>query len=205
MLFKRLLISIFLIAGFTVFANESKEQASLSSIILFVDFEKVRTESDEWNCLQAKVKFINEQQRAVEKKSERFGIVDATQNCDEKKRNEGIRLREEARVTTRAYLEALESPLSLWNRRMKVIIHLRAKELKAGAVINKQACTVPYLDISNDITDYVISELNREYRQSAKQIYPTCDLYSFIDRMNEIGPIFFTEKNGVKSGDKYFI
>jgi len=185
---KLLLIAVLLLsAGFQSFANGSEvtSQPKPSKVILFVDFEKVQSQSDEWNYLQAQSEAIEKQISLVREAFQALGEAGASE-IDYHKLDESHRLLDEADRITTANLKTLELPRSQWKKEAKMVIRQIAKELKAGAVVHAWEDTVFYVDQTNDITNEVIAELNKEYQQNKKMMYPTCDFSPFANRMNAI-------------------
>ncbi len=196
---KQLLIFFLQIVCFSAFANDFKQpdlsiSKGLSQTILFVDFEKLKDESIEFNFLEARIKVVRFQLDLVLKA---VGDCDAYggPRTDKQKMNQIWNIVEEAKKVWQPQLASLEKAQQLFAEKVKDLIKEIGSKIGANAVLDKRAYGIAgvaikdYVVPENDITHYLIGELNKAYQESEKQVFPTCDLSSYVNRIVAIGNV----------------
>ena len=184
---KQLLITFLLLgAGFNSFANgsEATSQPKPSKVILFFNLNRFREKSDEHRYLEAQCLENKRQMRMVCDQYVKNNTTESA-HVDRQKRSLCNQVLEEAGKVRRAHQNPLDALRLDIEKKVQSLIEKRAIDFKAGAVLREAL----YVNSSNDITDYVVNEMNREYHQNEKQIYTTCDLSPFVNRMKEIGSV----------------
>ena len=189
---KQLLIFFLQIVCFSAFANDFKQpdlsiSKGLSQTILFVDFEKLKDESIEFNFLEARIKVVRFQLDLVLKA---VGDCDAYggPRTDKQKMNQIWNIVEEAKKVWQPQLASLEKAKQLFAEKVRNLIKEIGSKIGANAVLGYEFFR-DYAAPENDISDYVINCLNSTYQLHGQKVYENCALSSYVNRIVVIGNV----------------